>query len=275
MLAQLLLRVFIILLLIAANAFFVAAEFALVSVRDTRIQQLIDARRIGARTVQKLHQNFDDVLLTVQVGVSVASLALGWLGEPTVARLIEPMVVRMPHAVVYANIAATVVAFALITYFQVILGEIVPKSLALTRGEHVALAVAAPMDFLITLSRPILYLMNRGSRIVLRAFGSRLVREGGVHSPEELKLVVTGSRRVGMLPELQEDIIHHALDLGNVTVREVMVPRPDIFSLPADLSLDEAASRASDPTRSHTAARFAPVPSPRSWAMRGRMSSVE
>ena len=118
-----------------------------------------------------------------------------------------------------------------------------PKSLALTRGEHVALAVAAPMDFLITLSRPILYLMNRGSRIVLRAFGSRLVREGGVHSPEELKLVVTGSRRVGMLPELQEDIIHHALDLGNVTVREVMVPRPDIFSLPADLSLDEAASR--------------------------------
>src|SRR5207245_390730 len=211
MLAQLLLRVFIILLLIAANAFFVAAEFALVSVRDTRIQQLIDARRIGARTVQKLHQNFDDVLLTVQVGVSVASLALGWLGEPTVARLIEPMVVRMPHAVVYANIAATVVAFALITYFQVILGEIVPKSLAL--------AVAAPMDFLITLSRPILYLMNRGSRIVLRAFGSRLVREGGVHSPEELKLVVTGSRRVGMLPELQEDIIHHALDLGNVTVR--------------------------------------------------------
>ena len=243
MLAQLLLRVFIILLLIAANAFFVAAEFALVSVRDTRIQQLIDARRIGARTVQKLHQNFDDVLLTVQVGVSVASLALGWLGEPTVARLIEPMVVRMPHAVVYANIAATVVAFALITYFQVILGEIVPKSLALTRGEHVALAVAAPMDFLITLSRPILYLMNRGSRIVLRAFGSRLVREGGVHSPEELKLVVTGSRRVGMLPELQEDIIHHALDLGNVTVREVMVPRPDIFSLPADLSLDEAASR--------------------------------
>ncbi|HTC77375.1 MAG TPA: hemolysin family protein, partial [Terriglobales bacterium] len=241
--AQLLLRVFIILLLIAANAFFVAAEFALVSVRDTRIHQLIDARRIGARTVQKLHQNFDDVLLTVQVGVSVASLALGWLGEPTVARLIEPMVVRMPHAVVYANIAATVVAFALITYFQVILGEIVPKSLALTRGEHVALAVAAPMDFLITLSRPILYLMNRGSRIVLRAFGSRLVREGGVHSPEELKLVVTGSRRVGMLPELQEDIIHHALDLGNVTVREVMVPRPDIFSLPADLSLDEAASR--------------------------------
>jgi CBS domain containing-hemolysin-like protein len=243
MLAQLLLRVFIILLLIAANAFFVAAEFALVSVRDTRIQQLIDARRIGARTVQKLHQNFDDVLLMVQVGVSVASLALGWLGEPTVARLIEPLVVRMPHAVVYANIAATIVAFALITYFQVILGEIVPKSLALTRGEQVALAVAAPMDFLITLSRPVLYLMNRGSRLVLRAFGSRLVREGGVHSPEELKLVVTGSRRVGLLPELQEDIIHHALDLGNVTVREVMVPRPDIFSLPADLSLDEAATR--------------------------------
>src|ERR671922_2246999 len=112
MISFVLLRILLILLLVAANAFFVAAEFALVSVRDTRIQQLIDARRIGARTVQKLHQNFDDVLLMVQVGVSVASLALGWLGEPTVARLIEPLVVRMPHAVVYANIAATIVAFA-------------------------------------------------------------------------------------------------------------------------------------------------------------------
>src|SRR5438270_12953603 len=107
MLTFVLLQLLMVLLLVAANAFFVAAEFALVSVRDTRIQQLIDARRIGARTVQKLHQHFDDVLLTVEVGVSVASLALGWLGEPTVARLIEAMVVLMPHAVVYANIDGT------------------------------------------------------------------------------------------------------------------------------------------------------------------------
>ena len=245
-----LLRVFGIFLLIAANAFFVAAEFALVSVRDTRIQQLIQARRIGARTVQKLHQNFDEVLLMVQFGVSVASLALGWIGEPTVEALLEPEMGGIPHANVYAHIIATIVAFALITYFQVILGEIVPKSLALTRGERVALAVAGPMDFVITISRPILFLMNSGSRLVLRAFGTRMVREGGVHSPEELKLMVTGSRRVGLLPETQEEIIHHALDLANVTAREVMVPRPDIFSLPADLPLEEAAGRVVEEHRS-------------------------
>lgn len=245
-----LLRVFGIFLLIAANAFFVAAEFALVSVRDTRIQQLIQARRIGARTVQKLHQNFDEVLLMVQFGVSVASLALGWIGEPTVEALLEPEMSGIPHASVYAHIIATIIAFALITYFQVILGEIVPKSLALTRGERVALAVAGPMDFLIAISRPILYLMNSGSRLVLRAFGTRMAREGGVHSPEELKLMVTGSRRVGLLPETQEEIIHHALDLANVTAREVMVPRPDIFSLPADLPLEEAAARVVEEQRS-------------------------
>lgn len=245
-----LLRVFGIFLLIAANAFFVAAEFALVSVRDTRIQQLIQARRIGARTVQKLHQNFDEVLLMVQFGVSVASLALGWIGEPTVEALLEPEMSGIPHASVYAHIIATIIAFALITYFQVILGEIVPKSLALTRGERVALAVAGPMDFLIAISRPILYLMNSGSRLVLRAFGTRMAREGGVHSPEELKLMVSGSRRVGLLPETQEEIIHHALDLANVTAREVMVPRPDIFSLPADLPLEEAAARVVEEQRS-------------------------
>jgi CBS domain containing-hemolysin-like protein len=246
MITMVVLRLLVVVLLIAANAFFVAAEFALVSVRDTRIQQLIEARRVGARIVKKLHQNFDEVLLMVQLGVTAASLALGWLGEPTVEAFVEPGMRNVPHAIVYAHVVATVIAFLLIAYFQVILGEIVPKSLALTRGEQVALTVAAPMDFLITLCRPVLYLMNRGARLVLRAFGSRIVREGGVHSPEELKLIVTGSTRVGLLPEAQEDIIHRALDLGNVTVREVMVPRPDIFSVPADLTLDEAMSRVVD-----------------------------
>lgn len=243
MLTLVLLRVFLVLLLIAVNAFFVAAEFALVSVRDTRIQQLIDQRRTGARIVQKLHRNFDEVLLMVQVGVTAASLALGWLGEPTVEAMVEPLMGTAPHAVIYAHIIATILAFLLITYLQVIFGEIVPKSLALTRGEHVALAVAGPLEFLIALCRPVLYLMNRGAKLVLRGFGSRMVREAGMHSSEELKLVVSGSERMGLIPELQAEVIHRALDLGNVSVREVMVPRPDIVSLSADLSFDEAAAR--------------------------------
>ncbi|HTC93005.1 MAG TPA: hemolysin family protein [Terriglobales bacterium] len=249
MLTLVLLRVFLVLLFIAANAFFVAAEFALVSVRDTRIQQLIELRRIGARTIQRLHENFDEVLLAVQFGVTVSSLALGWIGEPTIEQMIEPLLAHVPHApvyahlVIYAHLVASIIAFILITYLHVILGEIVPKSIALTRAERVALAVAGPMEAFIALSKPLLYLLKRGSRLVLRAFGTRSVREGGVHSPEELKLIVTGSRRVGLLPEIQEDMIHRSLDLGNVTVREIMVPRPDIFSLPADMPLEEAAGR--------------------------------
>ncbi|HWR37669.1 MAG TPA: hemolysin family protein [Clostridia bacterium] len=235
-----LLRVIAVFLLVAANAFFVAAEFALVSVRDTRIQQLIDARRIGARTVQKLHRHLDEVLNGVQFGITIASLALGWVGESAMAHLLEPLLARLPYAAVYSHAIGITIAFALITYLHVILGEVVPKSIALQKAERVALAVAAPMDVFMTISRPALVVMNASSRVVLKLFGTHEIREGGVHSPEELKMVVTASRRFGLIPLLQEEMIHRALDLENVTVREVMVPRPDIFSLPGDMTLDEA-----------------------------------
>jgi putative hemolysin len=243
MIALVLLRVFLILLLIAANAFFAAAEFALVSVRDTRIQQLIEARRIGARIVQKLHRNLDEVVNGVQLGVTVVSLTLGWVGEPMLAQMILGPVRDVPHATVYAHGIAIVLAFALITCLHVILGELVPKSLALQRAEQVALAVAAPMDVFLTLSRPLLFVMTRAAGSVLRLFGSRRIRQGPIHSPDELKLIVTASRQFGQIPPFQEEMIHRALELDNITVREVMVPRPDIFSLPGDLTLDQALGR--------------------------------
>ncbi len=243
MIALVLLRVFLILLLVAANAFFAAAEFALVSVRDTRIQQLIEAHRIGARTVQKLHRNLDEVVNGVQLGITVVSLTLGWVGEPVLAHIVETSIGQVPYALLYAHGIAIVVAFVLITCLHVILGELVPKSLALQRGEQVALAVAAPMDVFLTLTRPFIFVMNTAAGSVLRMFGSRRVRQGPVHSPDELKLIVTASRQFGQIPPFQEEMIHHALELENITVREVMVPRPDIFSLPSNLSLDEALSR--------------------------------
>src|ERR1700722_1096495 len=160
MIAFVLLRVFLILLLVAANAFFAAAEFALVSIRDTRIQQLIEAHRIGSRTVQKLHRNLDEVVNGVQLGITVVSLTLGWVGEPLLARLVEGGLGQFPHAGIYAHGIAIAVAFTLITCLHVILGELVPKSLALQRGEQVALAVAAPMDVFLTLARPFIFVMN-------------------------------------------------------------------------------------------------------------------
>jgi CBS domain containing-hemolysin-like protein len=243
MMVSVLLRVFLILLLVAANAFFAAAEFALVSVRDTRIQQLIEAGRSGARAVQKLHRNLDEVVNGVQLGITVVSLTLGWLGEPLLAHMVEESLGLVPHASLYAHGIAIAFAFGLITCLHVILGELVPKSLALQRGEQVALAVAAPMDVFLTLTRPFVFVMNTAAGSVLRLFGSKKLRQGPVHSPDELKLIVTASRQFGQIPPSQEEMIHHALELENITVREVMVPRPDIFSLPGNLTLDEALAR--------------------------------
>jgi putative hemolysin len=243
MIAYVLLRVFLILLLVAANAFFAAAEFSLVSVRDTRIQQLIASRRIGARIVQKLHRNLDEVVNGVQLGVTIVSLTLGWVGEPLLAQMMLGPVQDVPHASVYAHGIAIFISFVLITCLHVILGELVPKSLALQRSEQVALAVAAPMDVFLTVMRPLLFVMSRAAGWVLRALGSRRIREGPVHSPDELKLIVTASRQFGEIPPFQEEMIHHALELDNITVREVMVPRPAIFSLPGDLTISDALSR--------------------------------
>ncbi len=238
-----LLRVLLVVLLVAANAFFVAAEFALVSVRDTRLQQLINSRRIGARIVLRLHQKLPDVLAGVQFGVTIASLCLGWIGEPIVAEMIQAPISRIPHAAIYAHGLAVVLSFALITYMLVILGEIVPKSVALQRAERVALAVAGPMDVFLTISRPFLYVTNLSANAVLRMFGSRQIRSGAAHSPEEIKLIAAASRRFGLIPEFEVQVISRALDLADITVREVMVPRPSIFSFPADLTLDEALAR--------------------------------
>jgi Hemolysins and related proteins containing CBS domains len=245
MIAFVLLRVLLIVALVAANAFFAAAEFALVSVRETRIEQLIRARRIGSRILQRLHRNLDEVVNGVQLGVTVVSLTLGWIGEPMVAHFVEgfQFLQRLPHVLVYAHGIAIGIAFGLITFMHVILGELVPKSLALQRAEQVALAVAAPMDVWLTLTRPLIFVMGRSAGWVLRVFGLRRMRQGPVHSPDEVKLIVSASRELGQISPAQEDMVHHALELENTTVREVMVPRPDIFSLPGDLTLQDAIDR--------------------------------
>ncbi len=246
MIASVLLRVFVVLLLVAVNAFFAAAEFALVSVRETRIQQLIEAHRVGARTVLKLHQQLSRVVNGVQLGITVTSLTLGWLGEPVLARLFEGWIGSVPYAAIYAHAIAVAVAFVMITSLHVILGELVPKSLALQRAERVALAVAAPMDVFLTVTGPLTMGMSRAAGFVLRAFGTREIRHGSVHSPDELKLIVTAAHHSGQLSPTQEEMLLNALELDNITARQVMVPRTRISSLPSDLNLDEALSRVVD-----------------------------
>jgi len=248
MLEWMLFRVIIVAFFILATSFFVAAEFALVSVRETRIQQLIAHGRPGARTALQLKHSIDEFLPAVQLGVTVAGLALGWIGEPAVAEIILTFAAQWlhtlpPHAAVYAHTLAVIIAFSLITYFEVLLGELVPKSLALQRAERIALAVAGPMDVFIRITRPIVRLMNYSAAVVLKLFRAPLSGEGAVHSPEELKLIATATRRMGLLPAFQEEIIHRAIELNHVTIREIMTPRGKIFSLPADLSIEQASAR--------------------------------
>src|ERR1700676_3334743 len=246
MIASVLLRVFVVLLLVAVNAFFAADEFAQVGVRKTRHEQRIDAHRWRARTVLKLHQQLSRVVNGVQLGITVTSLTLGWLGEPVLARLFEGWIGSVPHAAIYAHTVAVALAFVMITSLHVILCELVPKSLALQRAERVALAVAAPMDVFLTITGPLTIGMSRVAGFVLRAFGTRDIRHGSVHSPDELKLIIAAARTSGQLSSAQEEMLLNALELDNITARQVMVPRTRIFSLPSDLSLDEALSRVVD-----------------------------
>jgi CBS domain containing-hemolysin-like protein len=236
---------------ILANSFFVAAEFALVSIRETRVQQLIALGRPGARTVLQLKRAMDDFLPAVQFGVTLAALALGWIGEPALAEVLTHVaghIFRLApiHLPVYVHAVSIAIAFAVITYFEVLLGELVPKSLALQRAERIALAVAGPIDVFIRMTRPAVKLMNVSAASVLRVFKVPLQGEGAVHSPEELKLIATATRRMGLLPNFQEEIIHRAIELSHLVLREIMTPRGKIFSLPASMPLEQASARIID-----------------------------
>jgi CBS domain containing-hemolysin-like protein len=199
----------------------------------------------------------DDFLPAVQLGVTLCSLALGWIGEPLAAGLFMGWLGALPiapaHAQIYAHavaIAAVALGFALITYFQVVVGELVPKSLALRRAEALAVAVAPPMLIFMTLVRPAVRLLKGSAAIILRGFDIPMTERAQVHSPEELKLIATAARRMGVLPPFQETLIHRALEMDDVPIREIMTPRQKIFSLPSTMSVETASARVIDHMRS-------------------------
>ena len=230
-------------MLILANAFFVAAEFTLVSIRDTRVQQLVEAGVPGSRAVRRLQKNLDDLLSAVQLGVTLCSLALGWVGEPFVAAYFGVWFRNLPHSNLYAHAAAAIVAFAIITYFEVVIGELVPKSLALRRAEGMAVAIAPPMLVFMAAARPVVRLLRISAAFVLRGFGVPRIERAAVHSPEELKLIATSARRMGLLPAFQETLVHRSLEIDAVLIREIMTPRQNIFSLPSDMLIEDASAR--------------------------------
>jgi putative hemolysin len=245
-----LLQIVAVAMLILANGFFVAAEFALVSVRDTRIEQLLAAGVPGARAVRRLQHHIDDFLPAVQLGVTLCSLALGWIGEPLAARIFLGWFEMLPkppvHAGAFSHVMAAValaLGFAFITYFHVTVGELVPKSLALRRADALAVAVAPSMLFFMSLVRPAVHLLRSSAAVILRGFDIPMTERAAVHSTEELKLIASSARRVGLLPRFQETLIHRAIELDDVPVREIMTPRQKIFSLPSNMPIEEASAQ--------------------------------
>jgi len=237
------LKYLLVAVLVAANAFFVAAEFALVTARRTRIRELAVGGDRRARSVEIAQKNLDRSISGTQLGITLASLGLGWVGEPVFARSLESLFQALPAPwnAILTHGAAAAVALAGLTFLHIVLGELAPKSLALMRPESVSRAVAGPLNLFNTISWPAIEVLNRSAALVLRAFGASDVgAHERVHSPDEIQMLLHQSLLEGMVEDDEEAMIHGVFELTHTVAREVMTPRPDIVGLPEDATLDEA-----------------------------------
>ncbi len=235
-----LLRLLGVVALVLANGFFVAAEFALVSVRRTRVEELIQQGNTGARAVKKALEDPDRFIAATQLGITIASLGLGWLGEPALAHQIEPMVALFPKqwVSVASHSISAAIAFAAITFLHVVVGELMPKSIALQRPETTALLVARPTLFTELLFKPAIWALNGTGNLLLRLIGMRAASgHEMVHSVEELKMLVEASEESGVLENSERKMLHAVFDFGELTAREVMVPRTEVIAVEADAPL--------------------------------------
>jgi CBS domain containing-hemolysin-like protein len=234
-------RILLLLLILGINAFFAAAEVALVSVRESRLKQLAEDGHAGAQAALNLLANPGRLLSVTQIGVTLASLGLGWAGEDTlysiVLSVLQPAITPVTEKVLRA--ASFVLAFLVMTYFHVVVGEVVPKNLAIESADRLAAIVAPALLIFYRISEPFVWVIEKSSAAITRVLGVGEGQRGGGHSAEELKLIVSSSRGLGHLPQMQEDIIHRVLDLDQISVREIMVPRNDIASVPVDARLDQ------------------------------------
>lgn len=231
-----LLRLSAVVLLILINGFFVAAEFALVSVRATRVQQWVNAGRPLAGLLLKAKENPNPFFSAAQLGITMASLALGWIAEPTLAHLIAPLATRvLPEsgAVLGAHAVAIVLAFALITFMHIVLGEQVPKMLAVQRADATALLTVGPTHAFYILFRPFIALIAGASDLTLRLLGLRAEEaHRGAHTEEELLLLFRQSRAAGVLGADEERLLSKVFTFVDLEARQMMVPRPEMVCIP-------------------------------------------
>lgn len=235
------LRLILLFAIVALNAFFAAAEVSLVSVRRSRLKELAERGSASARAALDLLANPGRLLSVTQVGVTVASLGLGWAGEDTVYQIlltilnpvITPRTAGLLHGISFA------VAFLIISFVHVLIGEVVPKNLAIEKADRLALLMAPALLVFLRISAPFVYVIERSAAVLSHALGLRGGHTGGGHSPEELKFIVESSRHEGHLEDFEEDAIQRLLELKDINAREIMTPRIDVVSVPVDASLDD------------------------------------
>jgi CBS domain containing-hemolysin-like protein len=230
-------------ILVLINGFFVAAEFSLVSVRKTRIAERVARGDTGAKAVQHAIEDPDRFIAATQLGITLASLGLGWIGEPALSHLIEPLFAWLPGEIAgtAAHIAAaSILAFAMITGMHVVIGELMPKSIALQRAERTALLVARPTLWAEHLFRPFIWALNGTGNFLLRQLGFHGASEQEhLHSVEELKMLVDASEEGGVIEPQESEMIHAVFDFGEMTAHQMMVPRTELITLDVDTSIED------------------------------------
>ncbi|HEY0160588.1 MAG TPA: hemolysin family protein [Thermoanaerobaculia bacterium] len=225
---------------VLANGFFVAAEFAIVKVRSTQLTELAEQGSVRAKMARKLTRHLDAYLSATQLGITLASLALGWIGEPAFHHLIQPVFARFGYEE-FARTASATTAFVIISILHIVLGELAPKSIAIQKPVGTSLWVAHLLHAFYVVTYPAIWLLNGISRALLRTIGIEPTSEHAeaAHSPEELRLILAGSEKAGILSEENREIIEGVFQFSKRTARQIMVPRTDVVVLSTTRSIEE------------------------------------
>lgn len=234
--------VLLVFVLVFLNAFFVASEFALVKIRRTRLTEMSADGVRRARMAEHMAGHLDAYLSATQLGITMASLGLGWVGEPALSHLLEvPLGWFGITSDAALHTASAVTAFVVITFLHIVLGELAPKSLAIQRTEGTVLSLAYPLRWFYVVFKPIIWLFNTAALAILRLFGIEPATEAQLaHSEEELRMIITASQAGGHIDEVEQTIMRRALTFGERSVDDIMVPRTEMAALPADIAIEEA-----------------------------------
>jgi CBS domain containing-hemolysin-like protein len=234
------LNLILVAILIIATAFFVATEFAIVKIRPSRVDQMVLERRKNALAVKKVISNLDGYLSACQLGITITALGLGWLGEPTVEKLLHPVFERLALPDQIVTLLSFLIAFLLITYLHVVLGELAPKTLAIQKAETVALLAARPIIFFYRMMYPFIWLLNGSANIFVRTFGLKPAKEHEeAHSEEELRIILSESYKSGKINKTEYGYVSRIFVFDELLAREIMVPRTDMVCLDLNKTLEE------------------------------------